>query len=105
MVNKGSFDLGRRHGPAGMFLNDHRRALILALIDTNSPLSVEDTLFRGRPEEITEELRQVHLPLLEQAGYIEWDREADEISKGPNFEDAKELVGSLKNRDIIHRRN
>ena len=40
----------------------------------------------------TSELYHVHLPKLEERGYITWDRDADEISHGPNYEEIEPLV-------------
>ena len=36
-------------------------------------------------DRIERELKRVHLPLLEEAGFIEWDRESGVVSKGPRF--------------------
>jgi hypothetical protein len=33
-----------------------------------------------------------HLPLLEGSGFIEWDREADAITRGPKFEGIRPLI-------------
>jgi len=60
---------------------------------------VADLRVRGRADEIAEELRETHLPALEEAGYIEWDREAGTIAPGPNFDEAAAHVGSLPDPD------
>jgi hypothetical protein len=57
--------------------------------------TVADLRVRGRSEEIADELRETHLPALEEAGYIEWDREAGTIAPGPNFEEAAAHVADL----------
>jgi hypothetical protein len=61
--------------------------------------TVADLRVRGRPDEIAEELRETHLPALEEAGYIEWDREAGTIAPGPNFDEAAAHVGNLPDID------
>ena len=43
-------------------------------------------------EDIVEELKETHLPMLEEVGVIEWDRETDVVSKGPNFEQIVEAM-------------
>ena len=61
--------------------------------------TVADLRVRGRADEIAEELREVHLPALEEAGYIEWDREAGTIAPGPNFDEAAAHVADLPDPD------
>jgi hypothetical protein len=40
-------------------------------------------------------LQHVHLPKLEAHGLIEWDRDDDEVSKGPQFEEIRPLLELL----------
>lgn len=40
-------------------------------------------------------LHHVHLPKLEQAELIEWDREGREVRKGSRFEDARPILKRL----------
>lgn len=42
--------------------------------------------------------RHVHLPKLEDYGFIEWDRDEQEIVKGPQFETVRSVVESLHER-------
>ncbi|QLG60244.1 ArsR family transcriptional regulator [Halorarum salinum] len=37
-------------------------------------------------------VRYEHLPQLDRAGLIEWNREADTVTRGPNFEELRPLV-------------
>lgn len=41
-------------------------------------------------------LHHVHLPNLEDAGLIHWDRDRDEVRKGPRFSEAKPILNVLK---------
>jgi hypothetical protein len=61
--------------------------------------TVADLRVRGRADEIADELRETHLPALEEAGYIDWDREAGTISPGPNFDEAAAHVADLPDPD------
>ncbi|QWC18185.1 hypothetical protein [Halorubrum sp. 2020YC2] len=71
-----------------------RRRVVAGLAD-GTVETVADLRVRGRAEEIAAELRETHLPALEEAGYIEWDREAGTIEPGPNFEEAADHVDGL----------
>lgn len=71
-----------------------RRRVIAGLAD-GAVETVADLRVRGRADEIADELRETHLPALEEAGYIEWDREEGTIKPGPNFGEAAAHVGDL----------
>lgn len=43
----------------------------------------------------TRDVYHVHLPKLEAAGYIEWDRENDLIRRGPHFREIAPLVALM----------
>lgn len=81
----------------GLETADARRA-VAALAD-GAAETVADLRVRGTPDEIADELRETHLPALEEAGYIEWDREAGTIAPGPNFEEAAAHVADLPSPD------
>jgi len=61
--------------------------------------TVADLRVRSAPDEVADELRETHLPALEEAGYIEWDRETGTIAQGPNFEEAAAHVADLPSPD------
>ncbi|SDJ41762.1 hypothetical protein SAMN05216226_103108 [Halovenus aranensis] len=70
-----------------------RRKLLLGLLDHNpqddSPdLSVEHTDAVKR----LVEMEHVHLPKLAEYGFITWDREQNEVAKGPEFDDIRPLI-------------
>lgn len=74
----------------------HQRRVVAGLAD-DAVETVSDLRPRGRAEEIEAVLRETHLPALEEAGYIEWDRETDEVRPGPNFAEAAAHVADLPN--------
>ena len=75
------------------------RGRVIAAIADGAVETVADLQVRGRADEIAAELRQTHLPALEAAGYIEWDREEGTIEPGPNFEEAADHVADLPDPD------
>ncbi|SFR56990.1 MULTISPECIES: hypothetical protein [Halorubrum] len=80
--------------PALVVSAPERRRAVAGLAD-DTVETVADLRVRGRADEIAAELRETHLPALEEAGYIEWDREAGTIEPGPNFEEAAAHVDDL----------
>ena len=66
----------------------HRRTLLLALLEENpqdeSPVGNDDS-DDDAVEQLTQ-MRYVHLPKLVEYGFINWDKEASEVTKGPNFD-------------------
>lgn len=85
----------------------YRRRLIAALADGNpQPVSGQLDVGSMRPqptethqEQAATELEIVHnhLPRLEDAGYVSWDRENGQITKGPNFAEVAALLESMAN--------
>ncbi|EMA59075.1 hypothetical protein [Halorubrum lipolyticum] len=71
-----------------------RRRVIAGLAD-GTVETVADLQLRGRADEIAAELRETHLPVLEEAGYIEWNREDGTIEPGPNFEEVADHIADL----------
>lgn len=84
--------------PEGTVATPERRRVIAGIADETVE-TVADLHVRGRVDEIAAELRETHLPALEAAGYIEWDREEGTIEPGPNFEEAAEHVADLPDPD------
>ncbi|MFC6952288.1 transcriptional regulator [Halorubellus litoreus] len=58
-----------------------------AVIDVDESVEEEFTRFL--------EMRHVHLPKLADYGFIVWDRETNEVSKGPNFDEIRPLLALL----------
>jgi len=78
------------------------RRRILTLLEDRNPREGEEF----SPDEIaaedvdlelfTRELYHHHLPKLEEAGYIEWDREEDVVRHGPRFDEVAPLVSLMR---------
>jgi len=73
--------------------NSHRRVILL-LLKEGSITTETDVMVRGENSSTEAEMALVHnhLPRLDDAGYIEWDRDSGEISKGPRFEEIEPLL-------------
>lgn len=77
--------------------NSYRRQLLVALLEHNpqddhdrDPLNiVSDDV---EPEVLELTLHHSHLPKLEQMGFIIWDQETNEISKGPDWNEIEPLL-------------
>lgn len=81
--------------------NEQRRRLLLHLLETDPQLDFPplDEDRQRSPEEARREqiaLYHNHLPMLEGAGFIDWDEEAGEVTKGPAFEDLEPLLQFLR---------
>lgn len=82
---------------------DARRQLLFALLE-REPLDPEAAVTPGAggiedAREARIKLRHVHLPKLEAAGFLAWDREAGEIRRGPEFEEVSRLLELLDEHD------
>lgn len=76
-----------------------RRKLLVALLEHN-PQSDSPAVVETSPDELAEiedpiEMRHVHLPKLVEHGLIEWDKENNEVSKGPDFVEIRPLLELL----------
>lgn len=78
--------------------SQHRRQIVL-LLKQGTVQTEADMMVRGGNdiEEIEKNLTRNHLPRLEEAGYIEWNRDTGEISKGPRFDELKPLLELIEN--------
>jgi hypothetical protein len=77
-----------------------RRKLLVALLSHN-PQDDESVVIDAdetADEEFTRLLQMTHshLPKLAAYGFITWNRETNEVSKGPNFEEIKPLLELLQ---------
>lgn len=75
-----------------------RRRMILFMLKHSSPRPVVDFLPRGTRARSTEtELRHDDLPRLASLAYINWDRDADEVSRGERFDEIEPMLDLLEN--------
>lgn len=63
-------------------------------------ISIEEVV---DPEDSTDDdvltsLHHVHLPKLDDYGFVEWDRETEAVRRGPVFDEVEPLVVELRNR-------
>lgn len=75
--------------------DDTRRRLLCSLegvSPTQQASAVETTAFATDQQLL---LRHVHLPKLQQAGYVDWDPETGHVRRGPQFEDIQPLLRLL----------
>lgn len=80
----------------------YRRQLLLALLEHNpqddtdsDPLDLVPAT--DEPDVFNTKLVHVHLPKLEDMGYITWDRAANKISKGPKWDEIAPLLELIAN--------
>lgn len=82
-----------------MLANDHRRHLLFTLLEHNPRQEVQEpdgvSLDGIEREQVQVEMYHMHLPKLEEVGFIRWDRDAQEVQKGPAFEEIRPLLEVL----------
>ena len=80
-----------------------RRKLLRALL-THNPQG-DESVAVDENETAVEELtrlvamQHVHLPKLEDYGFITWDQDSNTVSKGPNFEEIRPLLELLADHE------
>ncbi|MFH5802123.1 ArsR family transcriptional regulator [Haladaptatus sp. CMAA 1911] len=83
--------------------NKYRRRLLVALLEHNpqdddDPQIPADVEFEGEDlESLQIQMTHTHLPKLEDAGFIEWDRATNTVRKGPRFEEIRPLLELMHN--------
>lgn len=77
--------------------HSHRRAILLGLEAGQIDTAASAVMRGGQAEEIKRELKDEHLPLLEEAGFIEWDPETGDVRKGPDFDEIRPLLELIRN--------
>lgn len=63
----------------------HRRRVLLAVADEGRIPLDDLALGDGGGSQGLSELKRVHIPRLEQAGFVDWDRDEGTVSQGPDF--------------------
>lgn len=79
----------------GALGNRYRRLVLFMLRERDGRMQASDVMIRGgagtsRDDQV--DVRYVHLPVLEEAGYLEWDRETGDVVAGPNFDEVEPLL-------------
>lgn len=72
-----------------------RRRLLTALLEHESQAVSPVADSEGAADRDCVALRHIHLPKLASAGFVDWDRERGEVSRGPAFEDIRPLLELL----------
>ena len=81
--------------------NVHRRRLLVALLDHNpqrDAVDVPEDVHEGDKalEPLQSELYHSHLPRLEEAGFIRWNRDTHEVTRGPRFDEIRPLLELMR---------
>ncbi|MFC4986623.1 ArsR family transcriptional regulator [Saliphagus infecundisoli] len=81
-----------------------RRKVLFALYNHDPPLDMEapteeTIIYQKYLEEQQVELVHRHLPMLEESGSIQWDRENKAVYQGPRFEEIESLLEVLEDHD------
>lgn len=84
----------------GVLSHPHRRRILRTIAESNPRRTGELTPeeFAADGEEVARfgvELYHVHLPKLAEAGYIDWDRNAGTVRRGPKYEEIRPTVDLL----------
>lgn len=77
-----------------------RRRLLVRLLEHNpqddTPVPAAEAAGEDDPERALIAFRHTHLPKLEKYGFIDWDREANAVTKGPRFEEIRPMLELLR---------
>ena len=89
----------RLDGQLEAIAHAHRRHILLELLDENpqpaGPAVLDRQVNASNRENLRAAMHHVHLPKLEERGFVEWDQDANELTKGPKFEDVAPLLEVL----------
>mgnify|MGYP006309346003 CR=1 FL=1 len=61
--------------------------------------SVPTTTDEETITEIRRDLTRVHLPILDAAGFIDWDRETSVVTTGPRFDEFTALLDTIEDEE------
>lgn len=78
-----------------------RRRILVALAEQNPQNAatlhpVDLSLTDAETRKLTTEMYHSHLPWLEEAGLVTWDRDTHELEKGPNFDEIRPILTLLE---------
>ena len=84
-----------------MLSHEYRRRILVAVARDN-PKDVDDITSESIANEhegdddalelIAQQLHHTHLPKLDDAGFVDWDRESGRITRGPRFGEIEPLL-------------
>lgn len=83
--------------------NRYRRRVLVALLkhnpqqDDNLQIPADMDLDTEDVETLRVNMKHSHLPKLEEAGFIEWNRDVNTIQKGPQFDEILPLLELMQN--------
>ena len=87
------------------FQAPERRRILFGLLEHNpqEALLVPEDVHVGEREleELNVKLVHHHLPLLEEQGLIRWDRDAEQLHKGPRFREVRDMLEAVRQYDPI----
>jgi predicted transcriptional regulator len=88
---------------ADVLADTQRRKLLIALLEHNPqddrPVGIADEGTESDSLERLVSMRHVHLPKLADYGFIDWDEDAHEVTKGPNFEEIRPMLELLDDHE------
>lgn len=77
-----------------------RRRLLFELLDHDPPhvLHAPDDVHAGDrcPASLYLELRHRHLPMLEELGFVRWERSSRTVRRGPRYDHVRDLLETLR---------
>ena len=80
--------------------NRYRRRLLVRLLEHNpqDPVDLPDDVHTGEKQRelLVAELFHSHLPQLEELGFIGWERETNDVVKGPKFDEIRPLLELIR---------
>lgn len=80
--------------------NAHRRRLLVELREENPHGEVPHGSLGATVEaDLAVQMVHVHLPKLEAAGYVRWDREEGVVRRGPRFGELEPLLAKFERLD------
>jgi len=80
-----------------------RRKLLVALLEHNpqddTPVAIADSESDADAVDRLVTMHHTNLPKLAAYGFIEWNQDSHEVTKGPNFDEIKPLLELLANHE------
>jgi hypothetical protein len=83
--------------------NVQRRSLLVSLLGhspkDDTPIALSESSQDREAVHKPASMHHVHLPKLADHGFIEWDREHHQVTKGPNFDEIRPLLELLSDHE------